>query len=556
MINASFIKIKQYAADYKLAICFMAVFALVVLMPEISFAGIEKCENPTTLGDKFAKDCYLCDLFKTVFNAVSTMSIKVFDAVQSGCKALIAVGLGMWLAITMLKQVSSLTPIDPMEMLKSVGGQMVRCMFALAFLSSSMNAYGYLVTPVATSGFNFATAISDSMTSSDFVCTADTSGLSASGAFGSEMGKAMICMIQGVQVELAEGMAIGETVSCVGWEESTVPNFALWLDGKIIYVACLVYLLVFPFYLIDAAVRLGVVGAMLPLLITAWAFPATAKEFPGKGWNMLLQSIFTFVAVSLILALNMQMMKSALGPDVEAAYNANLVKEIGEALKSGGTSFLKILAVCIFGFKLIQQSSDLANHFSGASFGHGIGASLGAMAASTVMKPAKAVGSAVGGAATSVLKAGAKGAGRSMISSYREGRANRQASSSQARGQRQFNQSDEGKQALAAQNVASSATGGQTQSMSDSGRLYNDKKTALGKGMQSLRMSADNAMYAGGKKIKSTAQMADKKLLQSNVVGRGVKWGANQAGKVASSAAKGAKEGLKGGVKAQVDMKE
>ena len=97
------------------------------------------------------------------------------------------------------------------------------------------------------------------------------------------------------------------------------------------------------------------------------------------------------------------------------------------------------------------------------------------MAASTVMKPAKAVGSAVGGAATSVLKAGAKGAGRSMISSYREGRANRQASSSQARGQRQFNQSDEGKQALAAQNVASSATGGQTQSMSDSGRLYNDK---------------------------------------------------------------------------------
>ena len=110
-----------------------------------------------------------------------------------------------------------------------------------------------LITPVATSGFNFATAIADSTSTSQFVCTADTSGVNSSGAFDSSMGIAMICMIQGVQKELAQGMSIGSSVSCVAWEDGILPNIALWFDGKVIYVACVVYLLVFPFYLIDAA---------------------------------------------------------------------------------------------------------------------------------------------------------------------------------------------------------------------------------------------------------------------------------------------------------------
>ena len=104
--------------------------------------------------------------------------------------------------------------------------------------------------------------------------------------------------------------------------------------------------------------------------------------------------------------------------DVDAAYNANDIVALGKALDSGGTGFLKVLAVCIFGFKLIQQSSDLANHFSGASFGHGIGSSIGAMAASTVMKPVKSAGNAIGGAAKKVAKSSVKAAGRSMRNNF------------------------------------------------------------------------------------------------------------------------------------------
>ena len=91
--------------------------------------------------------------------------------------------------------------------------------------------------------------------------------------------------------------------------------------------------------------------------------------------------------------------------------------------------------------------------------------------------------------------------------------------------------------------------------MSNSGRLYDDKKTALGKGIQNLRMGIDNAAYSTKQGAKSVSQMVDKKL-ESTAVGRSVKWHGNQAGKMVKAVAGGAKDGLKQGVKVQLGMKE
>ena len=54
----------------------------------------------------------------------------------------------------------------------------------------------------------------------------------------------------------------------------------------------------FAFYMIDAVVQLGIVGALTPFLVASWPFKATS-QYTSSGFKMLLNSAFIFVFIGL-----------------------------------------------------------------------------------------------------------------------------------------------------------------------------------------------------------------------------------------------------------------
>ncbi len=79
-----------------------------------------------------------------------------------------------------------------------------------------------------------------------------------------------------------------------------LPDFSMLLVGLIIWGFSWLVMLAFGFYLVDATVRIGIVGALMPFLIATWPFKATAK-YAGTGWSMILNTFFVYVFLGIVI---------------------------------------------------------------------------------------------------------------------------------------------------------------------------------------------------------------------------------------------------------------
>lgn len=142
--------------------------------------------------------------------------------------------------------------------------------------------------------------------------------------------------------------------------------------------------LAFAFYLVDATVRLGIVGALMPFLIASWPFKVTSK-YTNQGFTMFMNTFFTYAFMGLVVSINIQLMGISLtggqgGLDaIEEALNGNSVKVLSDLLDIGFAGFLILIASCIFGFKLCGQAAELAGSMAGGGGGSSIAPEIGGM---------------------------------------------------------------------------------------------------------------------------------------------------------------------------------
>lgn len=110
-----------------------------------------------------------------------------------------------------------------------------------------------------------------------------------------------------------------------------IPDFSMLFQGLIIWVFAWLISLAFAFYLVDATVRLGIVGALMPFLIASWPFKVTSK-YTNQGFTMFMNTFFTYAFMGLVVSINIQLMGISLtggqgGLDaIEEALNGNSVK--------------------------------------------------------------------------------------------------------------------------------------------------------------------------------------------------------------------------------------
>lgn len=373
-----------------------------------------------------SRSCIFCPLFLTIFNAAQTMSTNSFDVLGMPLGLVMVLGFAIYIAFVVLKYVSGFTRQDAPRFVNELLIQGFKVLAAFLMLVNASTIYTYAIGPVLSAGMDFGAALmfengGDYMEwcqneenieqkRQEMVSGVDSYGEKMSqplkeGLLPSYLYVKLSCFIRSVQAEIAKAQAIGSTLMCVARHEASDANsfiglwdFSMFFQGLAVWAMAIIISLAFAFYLIDATVRLGIVGALMPFFIACWPFKKTTG-YTKNGWTMFLNTFFTYAMMGLVVSVNLQLIFEGLGGmgDLESAINGNDIDVLTDLLDIGLSGFLVLLACCLFAWKLTGQACALASTFASAPGKDNIGSSIGTLAAS---------------GATGLAKAGMKGVGK------------------------------------------------------------------------------------------------------------------------------------------------
>ena len=393
-----------------------------------SIEGVTKGCMPLPAKLAEGRNCIFCPLFARIFSSVQLMATSSFGKLAQSLANVMLVGFALWIAFSLLSKVSSFTKMDAPKYITELLTQIFKVLVAYLLLRDANAIYVYALGPLLKGGMEFGMIMLSSGES--FMlrnCTAASvsESMPSDGLLPLYLYTQLDCFIRAIQYELAMPQAIGSSLMCVsihtaGSDPTGVlkhitsyrfPDISMLFEGLIIWAFAWLLSLAFAFYLVDATVRLGIVGALMPFLIACWPFKVTSK-YTNQGFTMFMNTFFVYVFMGLVITINIQLMGVALTGGkggleaIEAALNGNQVSVLKDLLDIGFGGFLILIASCIFGFKICGQASELAGSMAGGGGGSSIAPEIGGMGYNVAKAATLGTGKAIGNGAKFVGKVG------------------------------------------------------------------------------------------------------------------------------------------------------
>lgn len=367
------------------------------------------------------RKCTFCSLLGVVYKAGDNITSISHRQFALSFAMLIIVGLAIWTAMKTLNFVSSMTKQDAAKFITELLKQSYKFAIAYFALIYYHDIFKFIITPLLQAGLAFGT---------DFVSVVSlderfhVKGMAALKELGDalpsdyhrnlknnfynfEIYANLENFAYNVNLQYALLQTIGGSLMCLG------KQYVLWrLGGEGwslgLGFGCIVYgmafsifgfllCLAFVFYIFDAIVQIGIVGALLPFLVASWPFKITSK-YTSAGFKMLLNSIFTFMMMGMVVKISMALINKAVELNTEGGVAAaggsglialvDAIDTLDEAklkimVNVLSVGFLLFMFANIMGFLLLARVSELVNRF--ASGGMKASApSIATMGASTV----------------------------------------------------------------------------------------------------------------------------------------------------------------------------
>lgn len=355
------------------------LISLLCLFPAAAFASDVNIDQ---LIELYAP-CWFCDLFLDIYTAAGEFSYASYVVLRKDLQGILAIGLGIWLCVNIGEHVGSVAPVDPAEFWRKVTARLFAGVVVAAALGDNINPtdiYGYVMIPIIEGTTRFSAALLDSDCST-VMENAGALSAQAGNAFPASTGEALQCVLRTMNAHVAKGMALGLALLFDGLPTGITdfaPEFGKITSGLLLMTVFFLILIAFPLRLVDAVVRLGIIGALLPLFMVAWVFPST-QGFVGKGFGMLVNSGLVFVSMAVIMGITTAMISEITeGPELTEAIMSGDMDAIGEALLFNALLFPKLLCVCILSYFMIGKATGMADHY-GANIGGGQSAAFRTM---------------------------------------------------------------------------------------------------------------------------------------------------------------------------------
>ena len=384
-----------------------------ILSAPLAFAEERHC-NPfgmflkDGLGDDFLlKDAYL--IVADVSSHVANMSWHTF---ASSLQAIMALGVGIYIAVYTLRNVGSFSNQD-------VGGYLsnektgviplvIKSAFIILLLSHQDFVYKYLVAPIVGAGIDVGKLVSGSTWSSALTNAASTKA----------MFHEVIKQAQDFNDKIYQIVAMGRLMLCLAFLPTVFLDW-FWILiplGSALYIFGWMLIISISFYLLDLLIRLGVACMVLPFAIACGISKLTAP-YTKKTWDIFVNTAFNFIVLGVVIIFTTKMIERSLGGAIVYAGTSALrtkffgnestpltvadASAISEDI--GVMTFVLVALCCMIAMKLFFSVETIANQLSSTSTiaqDKGIGAQTGKEMAQTATKavkePAKGMAEATG----------------------------------------------------------------------------------------------------------------------------------------------------------------
>ncbi len=376
--------------------------------------GFKGCEVlPVKLYN--ARKCFFCPLFSTMYKVSGEITAISFKNLATAFATILMLGLALWVAVQTLTQVSSLTKQDAPKFLTNLIKQSYKVLIAFLLLQYSTQIFELGITPVLKAGLAFGNVMlderysviktSDNLTDDQKMeeqnpgITKRRAMLTNTTYFDGDLYLNLDNFVVNVQRNISFMQGIGSSLICIGGHGMITPGsiitfgagFMMMIQGILLAAFAFLMAIAFAFYLLDAVVQLGLAGALMPFLIASWPFKITAK-YSKIGWNMILNSVFIFMFAGMVITVDLNLVSAAVNFTVNEqtdtvneetcqdaehcevkmgslyaiakAINTQNEKELVNLTDISGVGFLILLFCCIFGFKFIGQTKEMAGAFA------------------------------------------------------------------------------------------------------------------------------------------------------------------------------------------------
>lgn len=147
-----------------------------------------------------------------------------------------------------------------------------------------------------------------------------------------------------------------------------IPNPIYLIDGILLYLAGIFFMVAYPWVMGDAVLQFGVAMAIAPFAVCGYAFDGTKRYLP-KVFSWILHSLFTFMFMAILILCILGYINDLLGAALAkgAADPKVVFTDPNQGIAFYGPNMLKIIFILVIGWAYMPVVSDLAGNFSGGS---------------------------------------------------------------------------------------------------------------------------------------------------------------------------------------------
>lgn len=351
---------------------------------KINFSkNIKECDIDG-MREKYQSQCYSCIIIKTLLETFLNACSKAYDITSEAGVKLLVFGALIWMAFFVMKNVSSLSNIEPGAMMNTLTVFLFKVMVAYILITSGLGVLvKYTINPLLTAGADMGSAytsitgnISGVQTEIKVQApTVTTAGVTTEIVPSEVLNKVML-FAQNIDKNVSTNLVIGHAITC--WSINggawtldikvmsfKIVNLWLWCCGALIWCVGFMLTLGIGYYLLDISFKLGFSIMALPVVIGLWPFNITKGKVTAVI-SIMLKAAGTFVFLGLTTTYALALISHALrNADklLDNVKNGN-AQWISETFELTGPYFLIILFAFLYSMKLISSTiSDYVDKF-------------------------------------------------------------------------------------------------------------------------------------------------------------------------------------------------
>ncbi len=356
--------LKGFALFFKQYRITRVVSLLLLVLLTVSLTGCAGVE-PKSQGEEAAKaeqaasHCWTCSLFELAFDAAEGASEQITSSIATSSISLLAVCYGLWLAIFILKFISSVKELETSDFWKGLAIQTFWVTLCAAMLrdlanGSSSSIINMIINPIFASFVDVGLMI------------INASGLDIPCSPGGSSESGLLCLVAALQEKL--NLTIGFALLGV---YLPVTVYIILISLGIWCVSCYM-MLYLPVLLLDCVFRYGILLCLTPLILVAYAFKST-RSIGNKAMAILMELGFAIVGMCVFVAVTVEVVNMYIFrfiPFVRAP-GSFVGNPVGLYEKMMGPGITGLIFVMLFLIYFGQVILELMGMFSGGVGGIG-----------------------------------------------------------------------------------------------------------------------------------------------------------------------------------------